>query len=67
MNSNDYTDDTIMEIKDVLRYLRISRGTLMKLPIVKLKIRRRSLYRKKDIDRFVQENLKEVHNDSKQK
>ena len=67
MKSNDHKDDTIMEIKDVLQYLRISRGTLMKLPIVKLKIRRRSLYRKKDIYQFIQENLKEVHNDSKQK
>ena len=67
MNNITYQESTIMKVSDVLQYLKISRGTLMKLPIKKLKIRRRTFYRKEDIDQFILDNLIEVKYDFKSK
>ena len=67
MNNITYQESTIMKVSDVLQYLKISRGILMKLPIKKLKIRRRTFYRKEDIDQFILDNLIEVKYDFKSK
>lgn len=50
--------DEILNIRQVCRYLKINRGTLRKLKIPYLKIRRRILYRKRDLEIFVLDNMK---------
>jgi hypothetical protein len=58
MNCEDQTADEILDIKAACAFLKISKGTLKKLPIPRIKIRRRVLYQKSAILNFLHENTK---------
>jgi hypothetical protein len=60
---NFHTKNEILNAKEVRELLRISKGTLNKLPIPKISIRRRVLYKKSDIIKFITENTNEVKNE----
>jgi hypothetical protein len=63
MDTNAYIAEEIMTIKETCKFLRISRGTIRKLNIPHLKIRRRTLYRKCDIEIFLLNNMKDCKNE----
>jgi len=60
MDTNSRIIDEILTTKEICQYLRISKGTIRKLGIPCLKIRRRVLYRKSDLEKFILKNLMEV-------
>jgi hypothetical protein len=64
LDLNFCANDEIMNIKEVCKFLKISKGTLRKLNISYIKVRRRVLYRKMDIEQFILKNTKEVKYDS---
>jgi predicted DNA-binding transcriptional regulator AlpA len=64
MNRETQTADEILNVKEACAFLKISRGTLAKLHIPKIKIRRRIFFKKSDILKFITENTHEVENDS---
>lgn len=57
----------LLNFSDTCSLLHISKGTLRKLEIPYLKIRRRILFRKNDIEQFIEENMRGGKNDSKYK
>jgi hypothetical protein len=65
MNNNAQMTDEIMDIKSLCKYLKISRGTLSKLPIKKIHVRRRVLFQKSAVLEFLNENTKGIKNESK--
>jgi hypothetical protein len=64
MRDDIQNQSEILSSAETCLFLRISKGTLRKLKIPYLKIRRRVLYRKTDIEKFIEENLKGENNDS---
>jgi predicted DNA-binding transcriptional regulator AlpA len=52
INSNSTSD--VLTRKQAAEYLKISRGTLDKLDIPRIQIRRRAVYRKADIDQWLE-------------
>ena len=53
------TSAEILNTIEVCSYLRISKGTLRKIKIPHIRIRRRVMFRKIDIEQFVLNNLKD--------
>jgi excisionase family DNA binding protein len=53
MNENQTTSDVLTR-RQAAEYLSISRGTLDKLDIPRIQIRRRVVYRKADIDAWLE-------------
>ena len=53
----------IMGIKDACKYLKISKGLLRKLPIEKIHVRRRVLYKKSSILTYLNDNTMRTKND----
>ena len=62
MDIKDHIEEELMSIKAVCSYLRISKGTLRKLPIPRIHIRRRILYCKSELLTYIKENTKENKN-----
>ena len=58
MNTNMPVISEILTIKEACKYLKICEGTIRKLGIPSLKIRRRVLFRKSDLEKFIIANLK---------
>lgn len=60
MQEDKQISPEIMSIKDVCKYLKISKGTLSKLSsIPRIHIRRRVLYKKSAILQYLNDNTKE--------
>jgi hypothetical protein len=59
METDVHIKDEIMSIKQACNYLKISKGTLKKLPIKRIHIRRRILYSKSALTLFIKENTRE--------
>jgi len=59
MNTDVHIDDEILDVKAVCKYLNISKGLLRKLPIERIHIRRRILYKKSAILKYLNDNTKE--------
>ena len=63
METDVHADDEIMNIKNACEYLKISKGLLRKLPIERIRIRRRVLFKKSAILKFLKDNTKEIKDD----
>jgi predicted DNA-binding transcriptional regulator AlpA len=61
MNLNNYgaepAPSEVLTAKQTAQYLSIGNGTLAKLDIPKVKIRRRTVYRKADIEAWLEANV----------
>ena len=55
MNQNVSTE--LLDRKEAAGYLRICKNTLDKLSIPRIKVRRRVIYRRLDLDRWLTENI----------
>jgi excisionase family DNA binding protein len=56
--NNSTQFDEIMDAKEVCAYLKICKGTLQKLNLPVIIVRRRRLFKKSQIDQFIEENTK---------
>jgi hypothetical protein len=57
MDSSQLTNNAIFNRSEAAQYLRICKTTLDKLPIPRLKIRHRVLYRKTDLEQWLIQNI----------
>ena len=55
MNQTIFSE--LFDRKETAHYLRICKTTLDNLPIPRIKIRRRVLYRKPDLDQWLDQNI----------